>query len=75
MVSFLVRLKAEVCSSIKKGTMAQVFSCELSEIFKNTFFYGTPLGDYFLFVGVAGESREQRQGRVVYCKMKVGSGL
>ena len=28
---------------IKKETLAQVFSCEFSEISKNTFFYRTPL--------------------------------
>ena len=27
----------------KKGTLAQVFSCEFCKISKNTFFYGTPL--------------------------------
>ena len=26
----------------KKETQTQVFSCEICEIFKNTFFYGTP---------------------------------
>ena len=26
-----------------KNTLAQVFSCEICEIFKNTFFYRTPL--------------------------------
>ena len=28
---------------IKKGILAQVFSCEFYKIFKNTFFYRTPL--------------------------------
>ena len=27
---------------LKKETLAQVFSCEISEIFKNTYFYRTP---------------------------------
>ena len=31
------------CNFIKKGTLAQVFSCEFCEISKNTFFYRTPL--------------------------------
>ena len=35
-VSFLIKL-------IKKETLAQLFSCEICEIFKNTFFYRTPL--------------------------------
>ena len=30
-------------NSIKKETLAQVFTCELCEIFKNTFFHRTPL--------------------------------
>ena len=33
----------EVCNSIKKEALAQVFSCEFCEIPKNTFFYRTPL--------------------------------
>ena len=28
---------------LKKEILTQVFSCEFSEIFKNTSFYGTPL--------------------------------
>ena len=30
-------------TSLKKETLAQVFSCEFCEIFKNSFFYRTPL--------------------------------
>ena len=30
------------CNFIKKETLAQVFSCEVCEIFKNAFFYRTP---------------------------------
>ena len=37
-VSFLIKLQAEACNFIKKETLAQVFSCEFSEIFQNTFF-------------------------------------
>ena len=33
---------AKTCNFIKKETMAQVFSCECCEIFKNTFLYRTP---------------------------------
>ena len=36
-------LKPEACNFIKKETVAQVFSCEFCEIFKNTFSYRTPL--------------------------------
>ena len=51
--SYLVKLHAPVwkfskvtcsCNFIKKETLAQVFSCQFCEIFKNTFFYRTPLG-------------------------------
>ena len=38
------------CNFIKKDTLAQVFSCEFCEIFKNTFLHRTPLmvaSDYF----------------------------
>ena len=28
---------------LRKKTLAQVFSCEFCEIYKNTFYYGTPL--------------------------------
>ena len=31
------------CNFIEKETPTQVFSCEFSETFKNTFFYRTPL--------------------------------
>ena len=34
---------SESCNFIKKETLAQVFSCEFCEIFKNTFYYRTPL--------------------------------
>ena len=37
----------ETCNFIKKGTLAQVFSFEIREICKKTFFYRTPLGDCF----------------------------
>ena len=32
----------QACDFIKKETLAQVFSCEFCEIFKNTFFHRTP---------------------------------
>ena len=31
------------CNYIKKEALAQVFSCEFCEIYKNTFYYRTPL--------------------------------
>ena len=37
-VAFLIKLQADACNFIKKVTLAQVFSCEFCEIFKNTFF-------------------------------------
>ena len=41
-VSFLIKLKASADNFIKKGTLAQVLSCEFCEISKNTFSYKTP---------------------------------
>ena len=49
--SFKTVLKAktatgsQACSFIKKEALAQVFFCEFCKIFKNTFFYITPLAD------------------------------
>ena len=37
-VSFLVKLQTSTCNIINKKTLAQVFSCEFSEIFWSTFF-------------------------------------
>ena len=37
-VSFLIKLQPMACNFIKKKTLAQVFSCEICEISKNTFF-------------------------------------
>ena len=37
-VSFLINCRPEASNFIKKETLAQVFSCELYEISKNTFF-------------------------------------
>ena len=39
----LANHRLEACNSIKKETLAQVFSCEFCEIYKNTFYYRTPL--------------------------------
>ena len=39
-VTFLIKLQVSVCNFIKEA-LAQVFSCEFCEIFKNTFFYKT----------------------------------
>ena len=41
-VFFKKSWKPEACNFIKKVTLAQVFSCELCEISKNTFFCKTP---------------------------------
>ena len=40
---------AGVCNSIKKGTLAQLFSCEFCEIFKNIFLQNTS-GRLLLYV-------------------------
>ena len=39
----LANHRPQACNFIKKETPAQVFSCEFSEIYKNTFYYRTPL--------------------------------
>ena len=39
-VSFLIKLQAEHVTLLKK-TLAQVFSCEFCDIFKNTVFFKT----------------------------------
>ena len=39
---FFNKVAGEVCDYIKKETLAQVFSCEYFQIFKNAFFYETP---------------------------------
>ena len=41
-VSFLIKLQALRPATLLK-TLAQVLSCEFCEIFKNNFFYRTPL--------------------------------
>ena len=42
-VSFLIKLQPSTCNFIKKETLAQVFPIEICEIFKNAYFYRTPL--------------------------------
>ena len=42
-VPFLIKLQVQACNFIKKGTLAQVFSCEFCRISKNTFSYKTAL--------------------------------
>ena len=52
-ISFVLKLQADAWNLIKKEALAQVFSCEFCEIFKNTFFYITPLvaaSDYKYFL-------------------------
>ena len=40
---FFNKVTGGACNFIKKETLAQVFSCEVCEISKNTFYYRTPL--------------------------------
>ena len=42
-VSFLISCRPRACNFVKKETLAQVFSCEICEISKNTLLYKTPL--------------------------------
>ena len=39
-------------ADLKKETLAEMFSCKFWEICKNTFFYGTLLGDCFCFLTI-----------------------
>ena len=39
---FFKKLQASACNFIKKETLAQVFSCEICEIFKNIYFTEYP---------------------------------
>ena len=45
-VFFLMKLQAKACNFIKKETLAQVFSCEFWESFKNTVSYKTALSTF-----------------------------
>ena len=51
-VSYLIKFQA--CNFIKKETLAQAFSCEFCEIFKNTFLHIAPL--------VAASARNTKSG-------------
>ena len=42
-ICFLLKLQANAWNFIEKETLSRVFSCEFCEIFKNNFFYRTPL--------------------------------
>ena len=39
----LANHRLEACNFIKNEALVQVFSCEFCEIYKNTFYYRTPL--------------------------------
>ena len=39
----LANHRLEACNFVNKETLAQVFSCEFCVIYKNTFYYRTPL--------------------------------
>ena len=49
-VSFLIKLRAQACNFVKKETLAQVLSCEISQ---KSLFYRTPLGDCFCSSDIA----------------------
>ena len=52
-ISFSVELQA--CKFIKKETRVHVFSSEICETFRNTFFYRTPSDDCFQSKGEKGQ--------------------
>ena len=67
--------KKEACNFIKKETLAQVFSCEFSEISKNTFFYRAPLvaasgGDHLVLACSAHLTICQKLPPEVFCKKR-----
>ena len=39
---FLIKLRPKTCNFVKKEILAQVFSCQICKIFKNTIFNRTP---------------------------------
>ena len=48
-----MKLQTKASNFNKKETLARVFPCEFCEIFKNAFFYRTPLvaaSDYYLCI-------------------------
>ena len=59
--------ESEACNFIKKENLAQVFSSEFCEVFKNTFFYRTPLVTASIVSKVIVSSGDQ--------KLKKHSGL
>ena len=56
-----MKLQASACNFIKKETLAQLFSCEYSEIFMNTFFT-EHLWSLLLLLDV-----DQTEKRVFHC--------
>ena len=48
-VFFKIKLQAQARNFIEKETLAQVFSCDFCESFKNTNFYSKPLVAVHLF--------------------------
>ena len=74
-VSFLIKFQIRACNFIKKEALAQVFSCELCKISKNTFSYRTPLvaaSDKWLNVlnKLTLSDRLQKQPPEVLCKKR-----
>ena len=49
---FFNKKKPEACNFIMKETLAQVFSCELCEISRNTFLHRTPLVVACLYLAI-----------------------
>ena len=54
--------RPQVCNSVRKETLAQVFSCEFSGIFKNAYYYRTPV--------VAASVENTYEGLPGFCCMK-----
>ena len=76
-VSFLIKLQGSACSFINKETLAQVFSCEFSEISKNTFLHGAALvaaSEAFFFFFLVLQIFDILQDRSRHCQLffKIG---
>ena len=69
-ISFLIKFKVEACNLIKNETLAQVFSSEFGEIYKNTFFLQITSGRLLLniyiykYYGMNWESVRSKNERI-----------
>ena len=60
---------------LKKKTLAQVFSCEFCELFKNTFFYRTPPVTGSLSINMEIKSRRNAVHSTIHMSVKRSSNI